>query len=141
MAYVKPYKVEESASLIGANSAVFTNGDPVAIVTGFLVKAIDSVGVPVVGFSNQTSTMSATNQTVAKEKVSYTRVEPYDTRFELNTSAAIAQADVGKYYNVNAAATAVDTATWNAAKQATSKFRLEDIVLGNTTKGVFVAVI
>ena len=85
--------------------------------------------------------MSATNQTVAKEKVSYTRIEPYDTRFELNTSAAIAQADVGKYYNCNAAATLVDVATASATKVAASKYRLEDLVQGSTTKGVFVAVI
>lgn len=139
MAYFKPWAVEESAAVIGANSTVFNNGDLVAIVGGYLVKAVAAVAVPVVGASNQTSTMSSTNQTVAFEKVSYTRLEPYDNRFDYVTTAAITQADVGKYYNTNAAGDKIDVATANAAKQATSKVRLEAVVSG--TVGTFVVVV
>ena len=139
MAYIKAWKVEESGALIGTNSEVFKNGDLVAIVGGFLTKAIASVAVPVVGASNTTSTMASNNQTVAFEKVPYTRFEPYDTRFDYVTTATITQADIGKYYNTNAAGDKVDVATANAAKQAASKVRLEGIVSG--TVGTFVAVV
>lgn len=139
MAYIKPHKVEESAAVIGTNLEVFKNGDLVALVGGFLTKAIASVAVPVVGASNTTSTMASNNQTVAFEKVPYTRFEPYDTRFDYVTTATVSQADVGKYYNTNSTGDKIDVATANAAKQSTSKVRLEGIVSG--TVGTFIAVV
>lgn len=81
--------------------------------------------------------MASDNQTVGKLKVNYSRVEPYDTRFEAVTSATIVQADVGKYYALTAAGI-VDVATGNAAIQAGSVVRLEQVL--STLNGVFVVV-
>lgn len=141
MPYIKLHKPEESASQILANSEVIANGQLVALAGGYVVKAVAATVAPIVGASNQTTTAAANNQTVDKVKVSYTRIEPYDTRFDLSTSAAIAQADVGKYYTLNAGGDLVDVASGNAAKQATSKVRLEALVDGTTTKGTFVSTI
>lgn len=138
MATIRLYKPEESAAEVGANSTTFANGDLVALSGGFVIKAINTTTAPVVGCVNGSVTTSATNQTVEKVKVSYSRFEPYDTRFEFVTSAAIAATDVGKYYALTAAGL-VDQATGNAAKQATSMVRLEQFL--TTTKGVFVAIV
>lgn len=138
MAKVRLYEAAQSAKQIGANSIAFANGGLVALVTGFLVRAINTTLAPIVGVSNSTQTMSATNQTVEFVEQSYTRFEPYDTRFDYTTSAAIVQADVGKFYALTAGGL-VDVATASATKAAGSVVRLEDVV-GSTT-GTFVVTV
>lgn len=137
MAVTRLYKTEESRADIAANSAVIANGDLVALVGGFIIKAINTTVRPLLGVANGSITVAADNQTVGKLKVSYTRFEPYDTLFEAQTSAAIAQADVGKYYALTATGI-IDVATWNAAIQAGSVVRLSQFLSSN--KGVFTAV-
>lgn len=138
MAKIRLYKPEESTSQIVANSNTLVNGDLVAISGGFLIKAIDTTVRPLVGVANWPVTAASDNQTVAKLRCNYTRIEPYDTRFEFTTSAAIAQADVGKFYGLTSAGI-VDVATASATIAADSVVRLEDIT-SSTTTGVFVAI-
>ena len=137
MAKTRLYKAEESAANIAANSAAIANGDLVANSWGFVIKAINTTVRPLLGVANGSITVASDNQTVGKLKVNYSRVEPYDTRFEAVTSATIVQADVGKYYALTAAGI-VDVATGNAAIQAGSVVRLEQVL--STLNGVFVVV-
>lgn len=139
MAKIRLYKPEESASQILGNSQSVSNGDLVALVSGFLIKAINTTVRPIVGCANGTLAVASDNQTVAKNKMSYTRFEPYESRFEFTTSAAIAQADVGKYYALTSAGI-VDVATASATVAAGSVVRLEAITTSTTT-GVFVAIV
>lgn len=137
MATTRLYEAEQSRSEIATNSAVIANGDLVAVSGGFIIKAINTTVRPLLGVANVTLTVGASNQTVEKLKVSYTRLEPYDTLFEAVTSAAIVQADVGKFYALTAAGL-IDVATASATIAAGSVVRLERFL--SSTKGVFVAV-
>ena len=137
MAVTRLYEAVQSRSEIGTNSAVIANGDIIAISGWFIIKAINTTVRPLLGVANGSITFSATNQTVEKLKVSYTRFEPYDTLFESVTSASIVQADVGKYYALTAAGI-VDVATASATIAAGSVVRLERFL--SSLKGVFVAV-
>jgi len=137
MAVTRLYEAVQSRSEIGTNSAVIANGDVIAISAWFIIKAINTTVRPLLGVANGSITFSATNQTVEKLKVSYTRFEPYDTLFESVTSASIVQADVGKYYALTAAGI-VDVATASATIAAGSVVRLERFL--SSLKGVFVAV-
>lgn len=137
MAVTRLYEAEQSRSEIGTNSAAIANGDLVAVSGGFIIKAINTTVRPLLGVANGSITVGATNQTVEKLKVSYTRFEPYDTLFEAVTSAAIVQADVGKYYALTAAGL-IDVATASATIAAGSVVRLERFL--SSLKGVFVAV-
>lgn len=138
MAKIRFYKPEESTAQIGANSAVFANGDLVALSGGFLIKAIDTTVRPLVGVANATKTMASDNQTVGKVRVPYTRIEPHDTRFDFVTSADITQADVGKFYGLTSAGL-VDVSTANAAIQSGSVVRLEGFKAARL--GTFIAVV
>ena len=109
MATIRLYEAEDSATKVGTNSAAFANGDLVSLTSGFAVKA--TAGKRIIGVCNGAVTFAADNQTVAKARVSYTRIEPIETRAELVTSADIVQADEGKYYDVVTSTQLVDVAT------------------------------
>ena len=137
MAVTRLYEADQSASQIAANSAAIANGDLVALSGGFVIKAINTTVRPLVGVANGAITVAADNQTVGKLKVSYTRLEPHDTRIDLVTSADIAQADVGKFYGLTAAGI-VDVATASATIAAGSVVRLERFLSARV--GTFIAV-
>lgn len=137
MAVTRLYEADQSASQIAANSAAIANGDLVALSGGFVIKAINTTVRPLVGVANGAITVAADNQTVGKLKVSYTRLEPHDTRIDLVTSADIAQADVGKFYGLTAAGI-VDVATASATIAAGSVVRLERF--NSARNGTFIAV-
>lgn len=137
MANIRAYKAEESTKQIVANSQTIATGDFVALVGGFLIKAINTTVRPLVGLSNQGLVSASNNQTVDKKECSYMRLEPWESRLNVPTSATIVQADVGKYYALTAAGI-VDTATGNTAIQAGSVVRLEDVL--GTQLGVFVPI-
>lgn len=137
MAVTRLYEADQSASQIAANSAAIANGDLVALSGGFVIKAINTTVRPLVGVANGAITVAADNQTNAKLKVSYTRLEPHDTRIDLVTSADIAQADVGKFYGLTAAGI-VDVATASATIAAGSVVRLERF--NSARNGTFIAV-
>ena len=99
---------------IAANSAAIANGDLLTLVGGFIAKAV-AASTAIVGVANGTKTYSATNQTVEKAKVNYLKVDPRTTILEINTSADVTQANVGKYYTLTAAGI-VDAASWAVAK-------------------------
>lgn len=109
MTKIRLYEAEESTTKIGTNSAVFASGDFVSVTSGFAVKS--TAGKRIIGTANHAITFASDNQTVAREVVSYTRIEPSDTIAELVTSAAISYADVGKYYDVVTGTQLVDIAT------------------------------
>ena len=109
MATVRLYHAEESTSRIAANSASFASGDFVSLTSGFAVKS--TAGKRVIGVANGTKSFAADNQTVAKDTISYTRIDPSETLAELKTSAAIANADVGKFYDLVTGTQLVDVAT------------------------------
>lgn len=137
MAVTRLYEAEQSLSQIAANSAAIANGDLVALSGGFVIKAINTTVRPLVGVANGAITVAADNQTVAKLKVSYTRLEPHDTLVEIVPSADIVQADVGKFYALTAAGL-VDVATASATIVAGSVVRLQSVLAAR--KGVFVTV-
>ncbi len=109
MPKIRLYEACESATKIGTNSAVFASGDFVSTTSGFAVKS--TAGKRIIGTANHAVTFAADNQTVAKATVNYTRIEPSDTLAELVTSASIADADVGKFYDVVTGTQLVDVAT------------------------------
>lgn len=91
----------QSASGIGGNSVVFVEGALVQKTGGFIVLATASGKIE--GMVNGAATMASDNQTVAKVRVSYTMGQE-DTLFMLRcTSASLAQADEGKYFNLDGA--------------------------------------
>lgn len=137
MAVTRLYEAEQSLSQIAANSAAIANGDLVALSGGFVIKAINTTVRPLVGVANGAITVAADNQTVAKLKVSYTRLEPHDTLVEIVPSADIVQADVGKFYALTAAGL-VDVATASATIAAGSVVRLQSVLAARN--GVFVTV-
>jgi hypothetical protein len=64
--------VSEEYPVIGANSVVFTTGDPVIGSSGFAITPItgsNTSSMPILGIAAKTVTMAATNQTVAKVAV------------------------------------------------------------------------
>ena len=137
MATTRLYEAEESLSQIAANSAAIANGDLVALSGGFVIKAINTTVRPLVGVANGSIKAASDNQTVAKLKVSYTRLDPHDSLFEYVTSADIVQADVGKYYGLTAGGL-IDVATASATIAAGSVVRLQSVLA--VRNGVFVAV-
>lgn len=137
-----------SASYIGGNSVAFDNSDFVSLTGGFAVKA--TAGKKVIGTANGAVTFASNNQTVAKARLSVLLAEPFEARYEIGTSASITDADVGKYYNLNASqvidvATAlvsengfvVNTSDAGAATDPViqRQFRLEKVL--TSTLGVF----
>lgn len=138
MAYVKIIKgSDEGAHVeIATNSLAVANGDMLTLASGFVAKAVAASPV-IIGIANGTKTYASDNQTVAKAKVNYLRVIPRKTILELETSADVTQANVGKFYTLTAAQK-VDAATGAAVKGVLPLQLIEYI--GSTTKARFVAV-
>lgn len=138
MAYVKIINGSDEGSHveIATNSLSVANGDMLALASGFIAKAVAATP-RIVGIANGTKTYASDNQTVAKAKVNYLRVIPGETILELETSADVTQANVGKFYTLTAAQK-VDAATAAAAKGVLPLQLIEYI--GSTTKARFVAV-
>ena len=91
---------ESSRDYVGGNSVAFANADFVSLTGGFAVKA--TAGKRIVGIANGAKTFASDNQTVAKATLSCLQVQPRETMVELATSASIALADVGKFYDLTA---------------------------------------
>ena len=138
MAYVKIINGSDEGSHveIATNSLSVANGDILALASGFIAKAVAATP-RIVGIENGTKTYASDNQTVAKAKVNYLRIIPGETILELETSADVTQANVGKFYTLTAAQK-VDAATAAAAKGVLPLQLIEYI--GSATKARFVAV-
>lgn len=138
MAYVKIISGADEGSHveIATNSLAVANGDMLTLASGFVAKAV-AASTQVIGIANGTKTYTADNQTVAKAKVNYLRVIPRETILELETSADVTQANVGKFYTLTAAQK-VDAATAAAVKGVLPLQLVEYI--GSTTKARFVGV-
>lgn len=138
MAYVKIINGSDEGSHveIASNSLSVANGDMLTLASGYVAKAV-AASPAIIGIANGTKTYAADNQTVAKEKVNYLRIIPRETILELETSADVTQANVGKFYTLTAAQK-VDAATGAAAKGVLPLQLVEYI--GSTTKARFVAV-
>lgn len=119
-------------SKVAGNNLDASKGTLLSLTSGFVVAANTTTAI--IGTSVTEKVFAADNQTVAKDKVTYL---PADARtlYTITTSAAIAQADVGKYYSLTAAQL-VDVATASATQGANSQVRLEAIT-GSTTVWVF----
>ena len=91
---------ESSFEGIASNSLAVANGDMLSLVSGFVVKATASTW-RIIGIANGTKTYTSDNQTVAKAKVNYLRVTPWETILELNTTSSITAAGVGNFFNIN----------------------------------------
>jgi len=100
---------EGSYHEIATNSLAVSNGDMLTLTSGFVAKAV-AASTQIIGIANGTKTFASDNQTVAKAKVNYLRVLPRETILELETSADVTQANVGKFYTLTAAQK-VDAAT------------------------------
>jgi len=127
---------EGSYHEIATNSLAVSNGDMLTLTSGFVAKAV-AASTQIIGIANGTKTFASDNQTVAKAKVNYLRVLPRETILELETSADVTQANVGKFYTLTAAQK-VDAATWATVKGVLPLQLVEYI--GSATKARFVAV-
>lgn len=138
MAYVKIISGADGGAYqeIGTNSLAVSNGDMLTLASGFVAKAV-AASTQVIGIANGTKTFTSDNQTVAKAKVNYLRVIPRETILELETSADVTQANVGKFYTLTAAQK-VDAATGATVKGVLPLQLVEYI--GSATKARFVAV-
>lgn len=121
---------------IASNSLSIANGDLLTLASGFVAKAVAASPV-IVGVANGTATYAADNQTVAKKQVNYLRLIPRETIVELPLSAAtLTQADVGKFYTLNASQQ-VDLTTGAAVKGV---LPLQLVKFVSSSRGQFVAV-
>jgi regulator of RNase E activity RraA len=100
---------ETSRQEIASNSLSVANGDLLTLASGFVAKAV-AASPMIIGVANGTKTYASDNQTVAKSKVNYLSVIPRETVLEIETSADVTQANVGKFYTLTAAQK-VDAAT------------------------------
>ena len=87
------YKNDLGEPVIGANSATFAVGDPVAYSSGFL--AVAGATDRIIGYALENVTMSSSNQTVAKYKPAYVRPQGVIMRFAI--AALPSQSNVGQY--------------------------------------------
>jgi hypothetical protein len=122
---------------IAANSLSITSGDFVTNQGGFVTGATAST--PIVGLSNQNKTFSSTNQTVAKETLSYIVVEPRCCQVIRATIAGgtVTAASVGNFFTLTNAST-VNGASSVATPVVTSQLRLVKFI--SATEGEFVVV-
>ena len=127
---------EGSRCEIAANSLSIANGDLLTLASGFVAKAV-AASAAIIGVANGAATYAADNQTVAKRHVNYLRLIPRETILELPLSAAtLTQADVGKFYTLNASQ-AVDLTTGAAVKGV---LPLQLVKFVSSSRGQFVAV-
>lgn len=122
---------------VAANSLSITSGDFVTDQGGFVTGA--SATTPIVGLSNQNKTFASNNQTVAKEKLSYTVVEPKCCQVIRATIAGgtVTATSVGNYFTLTSAST-VNGASSVAVPLVTSQLRLVKYI--SATLGDFVVV-
>ena len=138
----------ESYGYTGGNSVAFANGDLVSLTGGFAVKA--TAGKRIVGIATGKTTFASDNQTVAKAKLNVLRVEPQETLVEMTTSTTVAEADVGKFYDLTAGqlvdvATALVSETGMVVNTSDAGAATDPIILRQlkfekfltTTRGVF----
>lgn len=127
---------EASRQEIATNSLSIANGDLITFASGFVAKAV-AASTAIHGIANGTKVYAADNQTVAKSKVNYLAITPRETVIDIPLSAAtLAQADVGKFYTLNASQQ-VDLTTGAAVKGV---LPLQLIEFVSSSKGKFVAV-
>lgn len=118
-----------SMDAIASNSLDVGQGTLLSLSGGYAVAA--GVGTTIIGVSKDQKIFSATNQTVAKEKVNY---HPYfpSARFRATiTGGTITEAKVGNLYDLTAAQV-VNGATESAV---TGQVRLEEFI--SATRGIF----
>lgn len=141
---------ESSFEGIASNSLAVTNGDMLSLVSGFVAKATASTG-RVVGIANGTKTYTSDNQTVAKSKVNYQRLTPWESLLELNTTASITAAMVGQFFTLNSsqlidhstarvAQVTTNTSDAGAAADAATIYPFQLVEFISATKGKFLAV-
>lgn len=134
-----------SVDEVASNSLAITSGDLVSLSGGFVIKATTSGKV--VGISKTTKTFAADNQTVAKAKVVFVPGSE-GVVVKLTADATITQADVGKFYNLNAnqtvdvatvqtVASYVNTSDAGAAVDAVINMQLELVKFIDATTGEF----
>jgi len=122
--------VSRSRSGLGKNSTAVQNGDFVTI-AGNVVAAATGADV-LAGFSNGTKTMTATNQTVAKEQISYTVAdESQAVRVDIS-GGTVTAADVNKFFGL------ADARTVNGASVSATAGALKLVNFVSATLGDFV---
>lgn len=93
---------------IAKNSLSVSFGDPVAVKSGFLDKAV--AWDTIIGYSTETKTFASDNQTVAKAQLQYVAISDEFIAEYTVANGTIAQANVWAKYNLNASSN-VDWAT------------------------------
>ena len=152
MATIKIVNGQTEASFdgIATNSLAVSNGDLLALASGFVAKATASTG-RLIGCANGTKTYASDNQTVAKDVVNFLKFVPGETIIELTTTASIAAADVGKFFNLTGSQTvdhstgrtfqtSVNTSDAGAAADAATIYPLQLVEYISATKGRFMVV-
>ena len=125
--FITPIK-SAGGQKIAKNSLSVAHGDPVAIKSGYLDKAVS--GDTIVGFSTETKVFASDNQTVAKAQLQYfSSSDELIMEFDV-ANGTIAQANVGAKFNLNAGSL-VDGATAGTGVQVV----LDKVI--TTTRGWF----
>ena len=118
-----------SQSKVGTNSAAFAGWDFVQLSGWFVAVAWTSWKIE--GIANGTKTFASDNQTVAKEKLSYTKFDDEVTVETSITWGTVTAADEGKYYSLSTQ-NIVDGTT-----ESTTSWQLRLVTYVSATKGRF----
>lgn len=102
-----------SRSKVAANSTIVQSGDFVTLSGGFVSMATGSAKIE--GLSNEATTFTSDNQTVAKKELSYTVATPTMLVEVVISGGTITAADEGKYYNLGSDGRTVDGTTETTA--------------------------
>lgn len=108
---------------VGANSVAFLPGDFLTGSTEFVTLA--ATGETIVGVCASQITMASDNQTVARNKVSYTPTSAKETYNVPILGGTITTADINKYYDITLTQV-VDGSTENTT---TGQLQLVDLLL------------
>lgn len=122
--------------LLGTNSAQFTDGDVVTETAGFL--AVAGANSRPLGIAKLSATMTASNQTVAKQEVPYIPAS-YELTFEMDFNASAAAADVGAFFQLTGATGAqqVNYSTLSATVGPVVLVKLDPRGEGSVVRGLF----
>lgn len=136
--------VVERRKYVGTNSATIAAGDLVTLSGGFVVKA--GAAAKIEGIAEQSKTFASDNQTVAKAELQVVLPRKGQTFVLACSSASLAQADVGSFFDLTSAqdvdyatktayASYIDTTSASAADALVKKqVRLVKYVGRNTSE-------
>lgn len=123
--------VKYDVEWLGKNSEVIYVGTPLSFSGWVIKKAV--VWDKIIGVSTTKKTLTATNETVEKEKINYRPSSHWATYKIEVTGWTLVQADINKYFNMDANQK-VDYATATGTLSATMQLQLVSIISSGSIK-------